>query len=53
MTGYNPGLLPASLLDIRVWEDSSMWWGWSTVPYVRGVGQRKNSQLTFCVSVKP
>ena len=49
---YNPGLLPAFLLDIASWEDSSTQWGWSTVPCVGGVEQRRWPHLTFCVSVK-
>jgi len=35
-TGYSPGLLPASLLDVTPSADTSIQWGWSTVPYAGG-----------------
>jgi len=45
LTGYNPGLLLASLLDITPLHNGVD----STVPHV-GVGQKGKPQLTFCVS---
>ena len=48
-TGYNPGLLPASLLDITRWEDISTLWGWYNSPLCRMCGaQQETSAHIFC-----
>ena len=49
LSGHNPGLLPASLLDITPWEDISIQWGWLTVRCLGCVGQQRKPGLTFCV----
>jgi hypothetical protein len=48
LAGRNPGLLLASLLDIRDWEDICTEWGWVLVRYVEGVEQRKKPKSTSC-----
>jgi hypothetical protein len=46
LTGYNPGLLLASVLNITPLHNGVD----STVPHVGGVEQKRKPQLTFCVS---
>ena len=53
LTGYDPRLLLNSLLDTTPWKDISTEWGWSTVPYVEGLQQRRKPQRKFCMSVEP
>jgi hypothetical protein len=48
-TGYNPGLLQTSLLDITR-EKTLLYNGADQVPHVGGVGWRRKLPLTFCVS---
>jgi len=51
LTGHNPGLLLAFLLDIIPWEDIFPEWGCQTVHCV-GVEQRMKPRPTFFVNVK-
>jgi len=53
LTGYNPGSLPASLLQITSLGRHLYTSGLTTFPCVVGVKQRRKPQLTFCLSVKP
>jgi len=54
LTGYNPGSLPAPLLEITSLGRHLYTSGLTTVPCVEGVEQRRKSQLTFFfLSVTP
>ena len=52
LTGHNPGLLLACLLDITPWGDICISWGYVMTPFVGNVVQRRKPQSTFCVSVR-
>ena len=43
LTGHNPGLLLAVLLDIIPWEDIFIYWGWLITPHAEDVKQRGTS----------
>ena len=51
LTGCNPGLSLACLLDITPWEDIYISWGYIITPFVGNVVLRRKPQSTFCVSV--
>ena len=52
LTGHNPGLLLAFLLDVTPWGDIYISWGYATTPYVGNVVLRRKFQSTFCMSVR-
>jgi len=52
LTGRNPGLSLACLLDITPWEDIYLSWGYVMTPFVGNAVLRRKPQSTFCVSVR-